>query len=184
LRISSTARVTLRTSVDKCIFDSGGLDGQSNTLFDEEMRSFFDFGINNSPAVTINNEKYHGNMLCPNPVDISTCSVFAAICAGFAPETIPEACMEHSEAGCPRGLARDVCGVCGGNGLSCTSSRSNSLVVLFVALSLVIIIFALITCYYLRSRFSEAQQQFDAFRSMYDPLPGGEEQLDDGSTVQ
>jgi len=124
LRISNIERENLRVSVDQCIFNSGGLDGQSNTLFDEEIRSALNFGISFSPTVTINNEKYHGNLLCPSPVDISTCSVFAAICAGFAPETTPEACMGHNYEGCPHGTVRDVCGVCGGNGLSCTSSLS------------------------------------------------------------
>jgi len=169
----------LKVSVEKCIFDSGGLDGQSNTLFDAEILSFLDFGIHYSPAVTINNERYHGNLLCPSPVDISTCSVFAAICAGFSPETTPKACKEHSNTGCPRGKIRDVCGICGGDGSSCSST--NSVIALFFVLSLVIVISAFAICYYLRSRFTRAQEQFEAFRSMYDPLPDGQEEFNDVS---
>lgn len=180
---SKRSREMLSTSIDNCIFNSGGMDGQKNTLFDEEIQSFLDFGIYWSPAVTINGERYHGNMLCPNPVDISTCSVFAAICAGFAPETTPEVCMEHMNSGCPRGMVRDVCGVCGGDGLSCISLRSKSMLVVFVILVLIIVTFALATAYYLRLRFSEAQREFNAFSSMYLPLTGDEEELRTGGSA-
>jgi len=29
----------------KCVFDSGGLDGLSNVLFDAEKSMFFDYGV-------------------------------------------------------------------------------------------------------------------------------------------
>jgi len=32
-------------SLKKCVFDSGGLDGQANVLFDAEITSFYDYGI-------------------------------------------------------------------------------------------------------------------------------------------
>jgi len=165
-------------SIRKCVFDSGGLDGQENTVFDEEIKAFTKYEILWTPAVTINNEVYNGNLLCPNPVDITTCSVFAAICAGFAPETIPQACLEHREIGCPRGENRDACGVCGGDGSSCSKLQAKSTALGFILLIILIFAIAVAVGLYFKRRFAHSEEQFEALRSMYQPLQGSEDVSD------
>jgi len=161
-------------SVRKCVFDSGGLDGQGNTVFDEEIKAFTKYDIRWTPAVTINMEIYNGNMLCPNPVDVTTCSVFAAICAAFAPETTPQVCLEHREIGCPRGEKRDTCGVCGGDGSTCSSSQSRSILLGFVLIIILIVAIATVVGLYFKRRFAMADEQFSALRARYQPLEGAD----------
>jgi len=163
-------RTSIIESIKKCVFDSGGLDGPANILFDEEINSFTQYGVQWIPTVTINNEKYAGNMLCPNPVDLATCSIFAAICAGFSPETTPPVCLEHREIGCPPGESRDVCGVCGGDGSSCSNSAAKSIAAGFIVIIVLIIILACGIALFFKRRLSRADEQFNALRNMYEPL--------------
>jgi len=163
-------RTNIGENIKKCVFDSGGLDGPGNTLFDAEITSFTQYGVQWIPTVTINNEKYNGNLLCPNPVEIATCSVFAAICSAFAPETTPQVCLEHREPGCPAGEKRDVCGVCGGNGSSCSSSATKSIAAGFIVIIVLVITLACGIALYFRHRLSRADEQFNALRNMYEPL--------------
>jgi len=163
-------RTSISGKVNKCVFDSGDLDGQANSEFDAEINSFAEYGVEWIPTVTINNEMYHGNMLCPSPVDIGTCSIFAAICAGFAPETIPQVCLEHREHGCPEGENRDVCGVCGGDGRSCSALPAKPMVVGFTFIIVLVIALAFGIAIYFKRRLSRADEQFNALRNMYEPL--------------
>jgi len=157
-------------AVRKCVFESGGLNNQSNTLFDGEIESFTKYEVLWIPAVTINNEMYNGNMLCSYPVDIATCSIFAAICAAFAPETIPQPCLEHREIGCPRGENRDACGVCGGDGSSCKISQAKTMAVGFIFIIILIVAIAIGIGFYFKRRFIRTEEQFVALRNMYEPL--------------
>jgi len=181
-------RTSIGDMVRKCVFDSGGLDGPSNVEFDSEIESFSKYGIQWTPAVTINNEYYHGNMLCPNPVDIATCSVFAAICAAFAPETIPQVCLEHRDFGCPSGEIRDACGVCGGDNSSCSTSKTKSMALGFFFIVLLVISLACGIGLYFKRRFTMAEEQFDALRNLYEPLqdsePANEKVLSSHSNVE
>jgi len=163
-------RTSIVETIKKCVFDSGGLDGPANELFDDEIDWFSQYGVHWIPAVTINNEMYSGNMLCPNPVDMATCSIFAAICAGFSPETIPTVCVEHREIGCPSRQNRDVCGVCGGDGRSCSTSAAKSIAAGFIVIIMLVIILACGIALYFKRRLSRADAQFDALRNMYEPL--------------
>jgi len=157
-------------AVRKCVFESGGLEGQSNTLFDDEINFFTKYEILWTPAVTINNEMYSGNMLCSDAVDLATCSIFAAICAGFAPETTPQPCLEHREIGCPPGENRDACGVCDGDGSSCKMSPAKSMAVGFILIIILIVTFASGIGIYFKRRFIRTEEQFVALRNMYEPL--------------
>jgi len=159
----------LKSGVDKCIFDSGGTDGSDNTILDAEIASFDEYGIFWVPVVTINEEIYNGNLLCPHPVGMSTCGLFAAICAGFAPNTEPEICLT-SHAGCDLGQARDRCGVCGGDGSSCYINAAKGIAAGFVIVIILLIAIVVGLLYYMRRRFRESDDQFDALRSMYEPL--------------
>jgi len=163
-------RHSIGENIKKCVFDSGGLDGPANALFDAEIDAFSQYGVQWIPAVTINNEKYRGNMLCPNPVELATCSIFAAICAGFSPETIPKVCLEHRELGCPAGENRDVCGVCGGDGSSCSTSAAKSIAAGFIVIIVLVIVLACAIAIYFKHRLSRADEQFNALRNMYEPL--------------
>jgi len=120
--------------------------------------------------VTINNEKYHGTFLCPNPVQLGTCSIFAAICGAFAPETIPQACVEHKDIGCAPGEERDVCGVCGGDGESCSTSQTKKVAVGFIIIIVLIVFLTFAIVIYFLRRVSSAEEQFEALRNMYEPL--------------
>lgn len=131
--------------------------------------------------MTINKELYSGNLLCPNPVDIATCSVFAAICAGFSPETVPQVCVERREVGCPSSEKRDECGVCGGDGSSCTAKVSKSTVG-FLLTILIVVGCAVGFGLYLRYRLAHTEDQLDALRSLYEPLQNYDP--NDGNTNQ
>jgi len=163
-------RSSVVKSVSQCIFDSGGLDGQANSLFDAEIQAFGQYGVFWTPAVTINNEWYIGSMICPNPIDIATCSIYAAICAAYAPETIPQICLKHSEIGCPVSENRDVCGVCGGDGRSCNNMKPKSLVLMFLFITLVVVGVGCLIAVYFNHRLAIAEAQFGVFSNMYEPL--------------
>jgi len=166
----ATSRTIIGNIIKKCVFDSGGLGGQTNVHFDSEINLFSEYGIEWVPTVTINNEKYRGTFLCPNPVEIGTCSIFAAICGAFAPETIPQACVEQREIGCASGETRDVCGVCGGDGTSCTRSETKSVAIGFIIIIVLIFFLTFAIVIYFVRRVSSAEEQFEALRNMYEPL--------------
>lgn len=178
----ANSRTLIGDIIKKCVFDSGGLGGLTNVEFDKEIQFFSEYGIEWVPTVTINNEKYHGTFLCPNPVEIGTCSIFAAICGAFAPETIPQVCVEHKEIGCASGETRDVCGVCGGDGRSCTSSETKSMAIGFIFIIVLIIFLTCGIAIYFLNRVSRAEEQFDALRNMYEPLQDVDN-TDMGATV-
>merc|ERR1739838_1207898 len=165
-------RPGIKKAVQDCIFQSGGTDGATNTILDEQIAQFDKYGINWVPRITINNEKYHGNLLCPHPVDVSSCGVFAAICAGFAPETIPDIC-NTVRSGCPLGEERDRCGVCDGDGSSCYINASKGMAA-FVVIIVIVLVVVIAMLIYLRRRFQQSEDQFDALRSMYEPLRDSE----------
>jgi len=163
-------RTSIGEKIKKCVFVSGGLDGQENSVFHAEISSFAEYGVEWIPDITINNEHYSGNMLCPNPVEIGTCSIFAAICAAFSPEAIPKVCLEHRELGCPAGENRDVCGVCGGNGKSCSTLANKPFLVGFIVVMVLVIVLGGGIAIYFKRRLSRADEQFIALRNMYEPL--------------
>jgi len=164
------SRNSIGSMIKKCVFDSGGLDGPTNIEFDAEIQSFSKYGILWVPTVTINNEKYRGSFLCPNPVEIGTCSIFSAICGAFALETIPQACLENRESGCPAGKTRDACGVCGGDGSSCSGSETKAIALGFFFIVLLMLGLTCAIGIYFVNRFSTNEEQFDALRNMYEPL--------------
>lgn len=63
----------------------------------------------------INKTPYLGSLLCG--VHEPRCSIFEAICAAYAPNSVPEIC--HQPEKCELTKPRDICGVCGGDGSSC-----------------------------------------------------------------
>jgi len=120
-------RIKLVNSIKECVSDSGGLESQSNTIFEEEIESYSNYEVLLTPAVTINKDVYYGKLLCPNPGNAATCSVFAAICASFAPESTPLACLDYNDIGCPPGEYRDASGVCHGDGIFWSMSQTKSI---------------------------------------------------------
>jgi len=162
-------RSSLVKSVKECTFDSGGLDGQSNSVFEAEIQAFDRHGIHWTPTLTINNEWYKGNLICPNPIDIATCSVYAAICAVYAPETIPQVCLERRE-GCSAGDNLDSCGVCSGNGSSCITLKPMILALMFLLITIIIAGIGCLILIYLKSRLALAEGQLVILRNRYEPL--------------
>jgi len=132
------ARRILTDAVKKCFLDSGGLDSKSNILFDREINASDQYAIELTPVITINDEKYSGNMKCPNPGYTATCPLFAALCAAISPEPIPLACWKLRDPGCPRGENRDRCGVCGGDGRSCKYHIPKVIIVILIFTALII----------------------------------------------
>ena len=116
--------------VTDCMANSGGTTADAeNYLLEEEMQAKADGGIFYLPTVTINNVAHRGTLDCPEPLDVSTCTVLEGICAGFATGTAPAACT--SSPGCSLGEVRDECNVCNGDGMidkcgSCKSQASES----------------------------------------------------------
>lgn len=102
--------------VFKCVKDSGGSDmlGGENTLLKAALDLKLNRGIFFLPTIIINDIHYRGSLSCPPPIDIAHCGVLSTICAGYKDDTEPDAC--RSSPGCDVGVARDDCGVCGGNG--------------------------------------------------------------------
>lgn len=78
----------------KCMTDAGGIDGNSvNTLLDAQIRLSRDRGLFLIPSITINNVPYRGSLYCPAPVSQDHCGVFQAVCAGYAEDQRPNACI-------------------------------------------------------------------------------------------
>jgi len=182
----SETRSNLSASVQRCFYDSGALDSQSNSLFEKEINASDQYAIDWTPVVTINNEKYSGNLLCSNPVTTATCPLFAALCASYAPETIPNACSGHIDLGssssCPRGERRDNCGVCGGNGRSC-NFETPTVIVVFLTISGTIIVlqFAFAVHLHIQIRRRRAIRDRESQRYVHDD--GSDETLHSDSST-
>ncbi len=99
-------------TINDCIARSGGFGPNVNTKLAAMISLRQIQGIFKIPMLVVNNEIYYGSMECPTPIQFATCGPLQAICAGFAPKTQPPACT--GDAGCPIGVKRDACAVCGG----------------------------------------------------------------------
>jgi len=103
--------------ISSCVLASGPLGDEAgvNPVLEREMNSIDDFGIFWLPTLVVNNVPYRGSLTCPQqPFDMAQCPLLQMICMGYLDGTQPPACATAS--GCPVGLQRDQCGVCGGNG--------------------------------------------------------------------
>merc|ERR1711998_8053 len=112
------AGVVLTAEVAKCVTTSGGsgaTDGR-NFLFEASIKRQATVGVAILPSVRINGKDYHGSLACPTPIELGTCPVLGAICAGFQPGSAPAVCKTNY---CWDPKGADMCGVCGGDGSSC-----------------------------------------------------------------
>lgn len=115
-RIMGTAGFsgTQINAIEKCYTDAN-VDGDAGIdLLDAQVTKKRDEGVFYLPTVNINGASYRGDLRCPYPIDIKTCSVLSAICSGYTEGTAPKAC--DSSPGCHLGQQRDACGNCGGDG--------------------------------------------------------------------
>jgi len=70
------------------------------------------------PALYINQTPYRGSINCPqNPLQVATCGPLQMVCQGYLAGTEPQGCK--GSLNCPLGQVIDVCGECGGAGVSC-----------------------------------------------------------------
>ncbi len=99
--------------VKTCVTNSWNDDG-TNTILEKEMTDRYDDSIYFMPSVMVNNSPYRGTLNCPFPVNAYSCGILEAICAGYLEGTEPETCK--GDEGCPAGLHRDECEICGGDG--------------------------------------------------------------------
>jgi len=150
------------------------LEGSTNDILDEELRLSKRIPIFQIPTVLINGKVYTGTMHCPKPMSTTSCRILAVICSIFSPENPPQVCIEHHEIGCAVGERRDFCGVCGGDATSCTFVKSKYIEIGFTVVIAIIISISCMTAYYLKWRFTRAEEQFSALRNMYQPLSGSE----------
>ena len=110
---------SLSAFVRTCIADSGGYgykDGK-NTILQAEMNMKYNKSIYAVPTVRINEFLIHGNIDCEHPVTPQTCTVLAAICAGFIEGTQPDVCLvtpSPTEVTCSL-AEKDCVGTCFGN---------------------------------------------------------------------
>lgn len=116
--VDSQQQYALTTAVANCVASSGGSGDNDgvNKLFEASINYQSIVGVAILPSVRINEKNYHGSLACPTPIELSTCPVLGAICAGFQVGSAPTACKTDY---CwdPKGV--DACGVCGGDGSSC-----------------------------------------------------------------
>ena len=90
--------------IDRCMSDSGGLEGDSaNTLLEEQLHAKDKSGVVILPAMYVNRVSIRGSLEFP--------VVFKAICAGYASGTAPPVCSTCSN--CPNQkecIANAYCG--------------------------------------------------------------------------
>jgi hypothetical protein len=101
--------------IQNCIRDSNGVgvNDPANKRIEEEMRSAENYGIYAYPRMFINDVPFLDTLSCPKPIDVTHCGVLSAICSGYGSDR-PDSCYNSN--GCPFGVVRDECGVCGGSG--------------------------------------------------------------------
>jgi hypothetical protein len=106
----------LLDDVRHCVDASGGtgFEDGPNTILEAEIKARVEEGVFMLPTIRINEKDYRGDISCPTPVSLGTCPVLAAICDGFMKGGAPPVCKPDY---CWDTI--DVCGVCGGDGMSC-----------------------------------------------------------------
>lgn len=78
--------------VDKCMADSGGLEGNvNNTLFEQQLSDRETVGVFLIPSFFVNQAPVRG--------ELGFATAFKAICAGFAAGTEPEICVKCANCG-------------------------------------------------------------------------------------
>jgi hypothetical protein len=81
---SCTAAINVDWSIiTQCVADSGGVDYNNdveNTLLLTELNERGALGIFNVPTMLVNLTPYRGSLVCPTPIDVSTCGVLGMIC--------------------------------------------------------------------------------------------------------
>ena len=85
---------SLSAKVRTCITNSGGYgytDGV-NTILQTEMNLKYNYSVYAVPMVRVNQFIIHGSIDCYPPITKETCTVLAAICAGFINGTQPNVC--------------------------------------------------------------------------------------------
>jgi len=108
----------------------------------------------------INMSPYLGSLLCG--VHDPRCSIFEAICAAYAPNSVPAICNQTET--CPLTMPRDICGVCGGDGSSCTWTLAQ----LVKWTGTAFLLFAIFVVLYTQNRYLCLNLQ--RIEEMYEPL--------------
>jgi len=110
---------------------AGHMAGENTLLYSQaqfKAQQDSKFGYQWQPALYINNDVFHGEVNCPLPIKVETCSVLQAICEGFKTGTSPSMCAVGT---CILPMKLDACGVClsstdAGFNQSCASDKGQS----------------------------------------------------------
>ena len=80
--------------VNKCIADSGGVDGDvPNTLMEAQLQEQTDAGAFALPTVMIDGAKFSGDLECMTTTDVRRgCPLLFGMCLRFPPGTVPDVC--------------------------------------------------------------------------------------------
>jgi hypothetical protein len=80
--------------VNKCIADSGGVDGDvPNTLMEVQLKEQTDAGAFALPTVMIDGAKFSGDLECMTTTDVRRgCPLLFGMCLRFPPGTVPDVC--------------------------------------------------------------------------------------------
>jgi len=150
-------------SVITACMDDNLHGGKSPMLHREVLPEQSTFSITDTAIganAYINRSPYLGSLLCG--VHDPRCSIFEAICAAYAPNSVPSICTQTET--CPLTKPRDICGVCGGNGSSCTWTLAQ----LVKWTGTIFLLFAIVVVIYTQNRYLCLNLQ--RIEKMYEPL--------------
>ena len=118
-----------KAEIDRCIVDSGGLEGDvPNAFLDLEIAAQTERGVVVLPTAFVNTAAIRGQL--------SSNSVFHAVCAGYAEGTTPDICTKCSS--CTDSVSCVETGVCN----SASGSSSGTVSTHFFAMSMLIVVAA------------------------------------------
>lgn len=104
--------------ISTCMGTLDYLAAGPNALLESELNWAAEWQPLQSPYMFVNNFTYPGSFSCADPANVATCGPLSIICKGYAEGTAPALCTGN---GCPSGVERDACGVCGGSATTPTN---------------------------------------------------------------
>lgn len=92
-------------AVQDCITTNG------TRLLTDEAHTKMEYGVISVPRLLVNDLQHYGEIMCPVPIDLGSCSPLRMICSGFQTGTAPPACNNaYWKSQCFE--KRDACGKC------------------------------------------------------------------------
>jgi len=158
--------IGLQSLVDKCISDSGSLLSSVNSLLEEDKNKFSVYEVTWTPRLVVNGDFYHGSYLCPQPIDVGTCSILSAICSSYMKNTEPTICKENGQSrphDQPHNETHETKEKRVGGAMI-------FLIVALVCFALAFCIFAIFGFLWIKQRFATTDENLSHLQSIYRPL--------------